>query len=515
MMKFSKSLVVALLITLGITASPNAQTQLVQDFSNLLSIPNIKTIEASTSHLYVLSDLEGMAVFRVYGDSLQWLYTSSGMQRRGNVIESDIRFAYLYGSTKRLTVLEPTSVLGVYSSTLLPEIPLGVARLENSLFVALGTAGLGMLSLETPETVDSEALIVANDVIGRADVLDVASSVISNQLFVVDGDERLHAFSMSDDGELEFVSTINLRQPIVHLFLDNEQVWGSTKTGEIFEINSNGLGRKVGEINEPVSTLISWNNNLLIRANSGAIWRSVNDGRLVPWKSDPTSGNFITESAETVWLSVFDKLSPITILSPETNPTTTNTTPANFRIKPISPITLTYPNPLILGLELEDGYPVEDVEFSYRSNATNAVIKKQGFFWQPGIDQVGYNSFTIIASNSAGEVDSTRFVVDVRTFNAPPRFSPVRGSTIVTNDPFELQFNAVDPESPSSRLIRYLGVDLPEGSNLNERTGLFTWTPSDRQVGEQTFRVVATDAQGAAASIDVTFKVIELSRDGE
>lgn len=125
------------------------QNQIIQDYGRVLNIPNVKTMEASSSHLYVLSETEGMAVFRAYEDSLQWLYTSSGMQRRGNVIDTDIRFAYLYGDSRRLTVLEPTSVLGVYSSTLLPSRPLGVARLQNDLYVALGSEGLGKLSLAT------------------------------------------------------------------------------------------------------------------------------------------------------------------------------------------------------------------------------------------------------------------------------------------------------------------------------------------------------------------------------
>lgn len=375
--RFTTSLLVALLVS-GLTW---AQSHLMQDYSKLLEIPNITTIKASTSHLYVLSELEGMAVFRVYGDSLQWLYTSSGMQRRGNIIESDIRFAYLYGSSKRLTVLEPTSVLGVYSSTLLPETPLGVARLQNSLFVALGTEGLGKISLETPETVDTEPEIVANSVIGRADVLDVASSILSNQLFVVDGDERLHIFRLDEHNELEFVSTLKLRKPITHLFLNGKQVWGSTNAGEIFEINSNGLGRKVGEINEPVSELVFWNNNLFVRGASGVLWRAENNGALSVWKSDPTSGNFITKSSETMWLAVYDKLAPLKEGAPANMSTLSSPLPASFRIKPIAPITLTYPNPLLLALELENDYPVNDVEFTYRSDATNAVIKKQGFFW--------------------------------------------------------------------------------------------------------------------------------------
>ena len=514
MKNFIKLWVSSAVITLFSWTSLSAQTQIVQDYSLILEIPNIKAMQASTSHLYVLSELEGMAVFRAYGDSLQWLYTTSGMQRRGNIIETDIRFAYLYGNSRRLTVLEPTSVLGVYSSTNLPDRPWGVARLQNSLFVAMGSEGLGILSLDTPETVDSEPELVANDVIGRADVLDVASSVISNQLFVLGGNERLHAFKLDDEG-LENISSFDLETPITKLFIDGDHLWGSTAYGEVFELNANGRGRKLGQFNEAITDILFWENQTLIRGTSGKIWKGDASGHFSPWKSEQMAGNFITESENTVWLGSFDKISSLKI-GDSTGPVSQNSTPAGFNIEPIGNRTLTYPNSLILALELEDNYPTTDVEFSYRSaNASNAVIKKQGFFWQPSVNQVGYTKFTIIATNAAGEIDSTSFTVDVRTFNAPPRFSPVRGSTVVVNDPFELQFNAVDPENPSSTLIRYLGVDLPEGSSLDERTGLFKWTPTERQVGERTFRIVATDAQGAAASQDVTFNVIELSRNGE
>lgn len=500
------------LITLFSWISLSAQTHVVQDYSRLLSIPTIKAMEASSSHLYVLSDLEGMAVFRAYGDSLQWLYTTSGMQRRGNIIESDIRFAYLYGNSKRLTVLEPTSVLGVYSSTNLPVIPKGVARLQNSLFIALGEKGLGMLSLDTPETVDSDPEVVANDVIGRADVLDVASSVISNQLFVLGSDERLHAFKWGDEG-LENISSLDLSAPVTQLFLDGDHLWGSTDAGELYILNSNGLGRKLADFEEPVSKVIQWQNFTFVRSSTGKIWKGDANVQFSLWKSEPMAGNFIAESEQAVWLASFNKVAPLKLT--DSTPVSQSSKPAGFKIKSIADRTLTYPNALLLALDLEDDYPTNNVEFTYRSNITNAVIKKQGLFWQPSVNQVGYNTFTIIATNTVGEIDSTSFTVDVRTFNAPPRFSPVRGSTIVVDDPFELEFNAIDPENPSGLLIRYLGVDLPEGSSLNERTGLFKWTPTNRQVGEQTFRIVATDAQGAASSIDVTFNVIELSRGGD
>ncbi|MFV1883524.1 MAG: Ig domain-containing protein [Balneola sp.] len=501
----------ALLFSIGETL---AQNQIIQDYSRILNIPNVKTMEASSSHLYVLSESDGMAVFRTYEDSLQWLYTSSGMQRRGHLMDADIRFAYLYGDSRRLTVLEPTSVLGVYSSTLLPARPLGAARLQNDLFIALGSEGLGKLSLETPETVDSDAELVANDIIGRADVLDVASSIISNQLFVLTSDSKIHVFMIEED-EFGLESTVVLSNQIHSLFLDEGLIWGATNTGQIFEVNANGLGKNLGNIEESVTDLVSWRNHVFARGVSGKIWISTNERSFQPWKSDPSSMNHITKSSYTVWLNIFNKLSPLKIgTEPEATTLNQPQYPARLKIEPVSDLILTYPKPLLLGIEFEGNYPADDVELTYRSNVKNASLKKQGLYWQPNVNQVGFNWFTIIATNSKGETDSVRFSVDVRTFNSPPRFSPVRGSSIVVNDPYEITFNAVDPENPTSSIIRYLGVDLPEGANLNERTGVFTWTPTERQIGKTTFRVIATDAQGAASSQDITFTVIDISREG-
>ena len=84
-----------------------------QDFryKPTMDINNVLDMASSPSHLYVLSEQDGLAVFRVSNDNTQWLYTNVGMQRRGNKIVTDIRFAYLFGYGRRLTVLEPTSAL--------------------------------------------------------------------------------------------------------------------------------------------------------------------------------------------------------------------------------------------------------------------------------------------------------------------------------------------------------------------------------------------------------------------
>lgn len=494
----------------GINAQ--AQEKLIQDYSLLMEIPEVIAMEGSPTHLYILSDEEGMAVFRAYPDSLQWLYTSSGMQRRGNKIMSDIRFAYLFGDSNRLTVLEPTSPLGVYSSTYLSGSPNAAARIDNNLYIALGERGLAMVSLETPETVDTDAEFVAEDEISGASVLDIRSTEFSNQLFVLTDAPSLLIFD-EEDSALELSNEINLRASLSHIFIDEEEVWGSTANGEIFEIRSSGIGKRIGVTNEEVQKIVRWNDRIFVRTTSGRVWVTDNSGSLGVWKDDRNAGNFIANSTHKLWITENNNISTALLRADSLN--TNQVTDANFKIKEIPNQVITYPSPLIMSLEMEGNYPADEVEFSYRSNADNAKIRKQGFYWQPTVNQVGNYWFNIVATNAEGESDSTRFVVDVRSFNSPPRFSPVRSTSIAVNEEFEVQFSATDPDSPRNSLVRYIGVDMPDGASINEKTGEFTWTPTERQVGETTFKIIATDRLGAASSIDVTLKVLDIARDSE
>lgn len=487
-----------------------AQEQLTQDYSRLMEIPGVVEMESSAAHLYVLSEDEGLAVFRAYPDSLQWLYTSSGMQRRGDRMLADIRFAYLFGDSRRLTVLEPTSVLGVYSSTILPAKPTAAARINNNLYIAMAKEGLGMVSLESPESVDSEIEMIAQNEIGRNSVLDIRSTNFSKQLFVLTDKPGLLVFNQVNN-QLQLSEQISLREPLINIFIDEEDVWGSTRQGEIFEIRSSGIGKRMGITNEPLQKVLTWNDRLFARTRSGRVWTSTKGDVLEIWKDDTKAGNIFAKSTNKLYISENDKISEVILRNQSL--ATVQKTDYSFKIKPIPNQVITYPSPLLLALQMEGNYPASQVEFSYRSNADNAKIRKQGFYWQPTVNQVGNFWFNIVAKNAAGDSDSTRFVVDVRSFNSPPRFTPVRSTSIAVNEEYRIQFKATDPENPQSSLIRYIGVDLPEGSNINEKTGAFSWTPTERHIGETTFRIIATDRLGAASSMDVTLNVLDISRD--
>lgn len=493
-----------------------AQESWIQDFRNMMEIPGIVEMESSPSHLYILSDEEGLAVFRTRPDSLQWLYSSTGMQRRGHRLQADARFAYLYGDSRRLTIVEPTSVLGVYSSTILPEEPNAVQRLSNSIYIALREAGLGRLSLDTPESVDQDPDMLFPVLTEGYSVRDIATDHIS-RLYVLLGNQRLLVLEQAGSGErLEHIETVGVDRQVDRIFLTDEELIGSDSEGGLFLINSNGRTESIATVEEPVQKLRLWNDQLVVRTQSGRLFIGSMDGSLTRWKESSESGNYFTIAGQRLWIAENNQVSPVS-RAPETNQQQAQVSVDGGPIlRPVENVIIPFPRPLILPIELESGHTADQVEFSQRSSGIhNARIRGQTFYWQPTANQIGRHDITLIATSSDGRTDTTQVSVEVRPFNAPPRFTPVRPVTISVDEEFSLEIYAVDPDGMDSDLIRYLGVNLPDGSSLNEVTGIFSWTPTIRQTGEHPFQVIATDQFGAAAQQNITIRVIETNRDAE
>ncbi|MDX1672081.1 MAG: Ig domain-containing protein [Balneolaceae bacterium] len=483
-----------------------------KDLSFVMEIPSVVAMESSLAHLYVLSRSEGMVVFRTVPDTLQWLYSSTGMDQRGNAISADIRFAYLYGYNRRLTILEPTSVLGVYSSTLLPEKPLDAERIGNYLYVAMGAGGLGRLSLETPSTVDTPVERVEKGRLNDQEIIDLESS--QSQLFALSSDDHLYVFG-KDNQEVQLSEVFDLTNSLQHIFLVGEVLLGSDESGNIFEIDGSGVLNRLGSVDGPVKQIESWRDWLIIRDAENRLWTSYRNRSPELWKNDGKAGNQFTVNKGTFWLFEYNKLSRIVSAPAAQNSSNTeeNPVPEQMKLQPVKDQIIPYPKPLLLSIGFRDDYPIDQVQLVYQSpSVDNAEIRGNGLHWQPSADDVGTHRFKIIATASDGQVDSTRFAVDVRSFNAPPRFAPLRPVTIPVGEEFTLPVKAVDPDGMDQNLVRYLGVDLPEGASLSEKSGTFTWTPEARQTGKNSFRVIATDQYGAASSVEVTLRVIEAKR---
>lgn len=500
-----------LTIILLLTLHSQGLAQWTQDFSRQMEIPNIITLESSESHLYALSDSEGLAVFRAHSDSLQYLYTSTGMQQRGNRMDSDIRFAYLYGDTRRLTVIEPTSVLGVYSSTVLPERPRSVKRVGNYLYMAMGSGGLGSLSLESPESVDSDVRLIDESRFSGSQVQYLATDR-NRILYVLSGNRYVDIFTISsgdDESVAEHEERAELDRDAEKIFLTSDELIGADRSGNIFLISSGGSTSEIGSVGSSIRDLRIWNEQLVVRTNDGELWIGSMDGEIALWKDDGEAGNFFTVTEDQLWVSERGRLAPVVSREGMANGSGESNGENRLVLKEIPDITIPFPRPLLLPLELEyefDG----DVSLTFDAPFSNARIRGNTLLWQPSATQTGRHRVEVIATSPDGQSDRQTFTVDLRPFNSPPRFTSVRPVSIPVGESFQLDIRAVDPDGVNPNLIRYLGVDLPEGARLNEKTGLFTWNPNVRQVGEHTFQVVATDQYGAATSQDFEIRVIEI-----
>lgn len=488
----------------------HAQPQLLKDYEGLMNIPEIITVAGSPAHLYVLSNQEGLAVFRTATDSLKYLYTSENMQRRGNTMKTDIRYAYLYGNDNWLTVIDPTATPAVYSSTRLPSKPVDVARIGSYLYIALQEDGLGRISLRTPESVDGGVDMILPLEVTRSRIASLVSR--PDQLFIITENSRLYYFETEGD-TIRLQNDFSLRERVNKLYSFGDELLASNTRGEVFSIYPDGSLLKLFSVGAAVKSIEPWQDYLVIRDERQRVWIQKNEGEPHIYRSDAESRNFFTVSKNQLWMTEYDQLSRLYTLSADQPAEPQATSGSSLKISGINDLVLPHPQPLLLTLSLDSEHDINDVQFQYRSSVESAKIHKQGLYWQPGSRDTGIHRFTVIASSKDGQVDSTSFSVDIRSFNSPPRFSPVRPISIAVNESFSLPVKAVDPDGLDGDLIRYIGVDMPSGATLNENTGRFNWTPNRRQVGNHEFQIIATDQFGAASSLNINITVKEIERE--
>lgn len=502
-------LVVTLL--LGSAAHAQSSHNLARDMQSAMQIPDIVDLQSSSAHLYVLSESEGLAVFRAHADSLQWLITSEDMHRRGHTLQADIRFAYLFGEDRRITVIEPTSLVGVYSSAMLPERPVAAERIAHNLYIVMQDGSLGQLSLETPELV-SEGITQLYTSDGEHRALDIAGA--GDRIHVLTDGALVRTYEQ-DETDLALQQEFELEEPLTALFMVDRNLYGSDEQGGVYRVDRHQDALEpVFSVEGDIERVTRWREAYFIRDEQGRVWIS-EDGQDEPflYRDDRSAGNLFTVTQGQFWMNEYGQLTRMIATGEQLlsgRPEEASTDGPEFELGSIPDQVLPYSRPLLLHIPFEGNYDPDEVTLQLRSRVEQARIRDQGFFWQPGSAHIGENRFTVVGSTNDGRVDSTSFSVNVRRFNSPPRFSPVRPVSIVPGEAYSMNIRATDPDGMNRDLIRYIGVDLPDGASIDERTGEFEWTPERRQVGRHTFQVIATDQYGAASSLDVEITVREM-----
>ena len=502
-MKMIASIVSLLFLTLILTGSSLAQS--------VMRIPSITSMSGSHSHVYVLSSQEGLVVFNASSDSLIWLYTSDTMLRRGNTLQSDARFAYLYGNQNRLTIIDPTVSQGLYAVAIFEKEPLGVARIGSRLFVALGSDGIGSISLNSRTDIDDSFESIPSKLGPKESVFDIVTS--SNRFFALGSTGTIYPFILSS-GRIVQEAPVVTSHPISRLFEDKGEFLLSTPQGQLYSWQRGAQATLIGNVQSEVRWAQTLGDSWIVRTSDNRVW-SVADGATYPVRDNPSAGNHIIVNKETLWISEFDRLRRIDVLpapaEADSGSTDVATPSKQLKIKTIPNSSIPFPQPLLTYFSLDAG-SLEGVNWFVRNGDIPISTRGNALIWQPKNSDIGLNRFTVIATNSLGASDSISFTVDVRAFNAPPRLTPVRQVSIPVEEEYILKLSGFDPDGSDAELIRFSGVNLPEGIVIDPQTGILKWTPNDRQLGRHVLQIVTTDQYGASMANEIILNVIRLRR---
>jgi hypothetical protein len=490
------------LLALVMSSNSNAQS--------VLRVPSVQAITGSNTHFYVLSSTEGLVVFRASGDSLIYLYTSDALLRRGNKMRSDARFAYLYGNDSRLTVIDPTVSQALYSVAVLPAEPMGLARIGSRLYLAMGTSGLAVVSLSDPANMENTYEMVQARFGPGESAIDIVAQ--ANRIFVLGSTGTIYPFIVTS-------GTVSQEAPVAtgfnakRIFASNGSILLTTDIGNAIQWSRPSFPAEIATIGSAVTDAHLTSAGWVVRTEDARLWKIENslENRVSIIRDNSSAGNYITINKGTIWISEFGRISTLTEMS---FPLVTDSeeAPSNqIRISKVSDRNIPFPQPLLVSFTLDEGSD-QGISWYVRHSSRAVPVRGNALIWQPSSSEIGTNRFTVIASNSLGASDSLTFNVEVRQFNAPPRLTPTRPVSIPVDEEFTLQLVGIDPDGSDSDLVRYTGVNLPDGIVLDPQTGLLRWTPNDRQLGRHVLQIITSDQFGASMSNEVILNVIRMRR---
>ena len=162
-----------------------------------------------------------------------------------------------------------------------------------------------------------------------------------------------------------------------------------------------------------------------------------------------------------------------------------------------------------------------DVLFSLDQNSLSlgaAIDEITGLFeWTPSEEQgPGEYDVHITVSDRLDpeQKDHATFTITVLEVNSAPTLilpSAVLSQTTVLRDGETLAFTAQasDADIPANQLRFSLGIDSPEGVNLDEVTGQFSWTPTPDQIGLSNVTIIVSD-NGTPVLTDIATIQVEV-----
>jgi hypothetical protein len=164
-----------------------------------------------------------------------------------------------------------------------------------------------------------------------------------------------------------------------------------------------------------------------------------------------------------------------------------------------------------VALASDSDTPAQTLKFSLDPGAPSGVtIGSNGAFrWRPTEFQgPGVYPITVrVTDNGIPNLSATQtFRVTVNEVNGPPIFLSARDQFVKAGSLLTFM-TGVDKDWPGQNLSFTLDAGDATGASLDSTSGLFSWTPSDAQVGTYDVTVHATDDGVPPLSATVTYRI--------
>lgn len=161
--------------------------------------------------------------------------------------------------------------------------------------------------------------------------------------------------------------------------------------------------------------------------------------------------------------------------------------------------------------------PLDTLRFSLDAGVPTgtAIDPSTGeFTWTP-TELQGPGEYSVVVrvtENGLPALSTTQTVaITVNEVNRPPVLDPIPSQTIPAGELISLKATASDPDIPANGLTFRLGAGAPAGATIDPVSGLFTWTPTNAQLGQSYAVTVEVVDDGLPSLMDQTTFSVQVS----
>jgi len=131
------------------------------------------------------------------------------------------------------------------------------------------------------------------------------------------------------------------------------------------------------------------------------------------------------------------------------------------------------------------------------------------FNWTPNYTQAGSYTIKIAVTDAGGLQAETTLSIDISDLNRPPVLQSVGGQSV--NEGEKLTFTLAGSDEDTDNQLSYSIENLPDGANLDQRSGTFSWTPSFDQAGSYNLAAKVSDGT-AENTVSIPITVNDVNR---